>query len=59
VLLDGAWHKNLIDVGLRGLIVSKSSAEKAGNIPENVAKEGDKGLVEWRSHSEKKQYLHC
>ena len=39
--------------GLRGLTVSKSCAEKAGDISKNVAKESDKGLVEGRTHGEK------
>jgi hypothetical protein len=32
---------NLIKVGLSGLRVSKSSAEKAGDISKNVAKEAE------------------
>jgi hypothetical protein len=43
--VDGAWRNNLINLGLRGLIVSKSCAGKAGDISKNVAKEVDSKKV--------------
>ncbi|HYA27223.1 MAG TPA: hypothetical protein VEI95_00290 [Acidobacteriota bacterium] len=51
--MDAIWYDNPINAGVIGLMMSKSCAEKAGDIAENVAEEIESSVVVQRTHGEK------